>query len=111
MRRRDFIKVSVGSALAWPLVARGQQSAGTRRVGVILPAALGDREFQAQLTGFQQALPQLGWTDGGNVRIDVRWATPDIAEIRRHAAELVALAPDVILAHGSSTVGPLLQTT
>jgi putative ABC transport system substrate-binding protein len=82
-----------------------------RRIGLLLPAAADDAEFQAWIGAFQQGLALLGWTIGRNVRIDTRWATPNAAEIRRHAAELAALAPDVILAHGSSAVGPLLQAT
>ena len=82
-----------------------------RRIGVLLPAAADDPEFQARVGAFLQGLAQLGWTIGRNVRIDTRWATANAADIRRHAAELVALAPDVILAHGASTVGPLLQAT
>ena len=82
-----------------------------RRIGIILPQAADDREFQAWVAAFLQALAQLGWSIGHNVRIDTRWATTNAAEIRRHAAELAALAPDVILAHGDSTVGPLLQVT
>ncbi len=82
-----------------------------RRVGVLLPAAADDTEFQARVAAFHQALALLGWSIGRNVRIDTRWGTTNAAEIRRHAAELAALAPDVILAHGSSTVGPLLQAT
>ena len=82
-----------------------------RRIGILLPAAADDAEFQARVGAFLQALALLGWTIGRNVRIDTRWATTNAAEIRRHAAELAALAPDVILAHGASTVGPLLQAT
>ena len=82
-----------------------------RRIGMLLPAAADDAEFQARVGAFLQGLAQLGWTIGRNVRIDTRWATTNAAEIRRHAAELAALAPDVILAHGASTVGPLLQAT
>jgi len=82
-----------------------------RRVGVLLPAAADDAEFQAWVGAFLQGLGQLGWTIGRNVRIDIRWATANADGIRRHAAELAALAPDVILAHGASTVGPLLQAT
>ena len=82
-----------------------------RRIGILLPVAADDAEFQARVGAFLQGLQQLGWTIGRNVRIDTRWAGANAAEIRRHAAELVALAPDVILAHGASTVGPLLQAT
>ena len=96
---------------AWPLAARAQQAERVRRIGVLLPAAADDPEMQARLAAFLQGLAQLGWTDGRNVRIDTRWAAADAAEIRRHAAELVALAPDVILAHGASAVAPLQQAT
>jgi len=82
-----------------------------RRIGILLPAAAGNAEFQAWVGAFLQGLALLGWTIGHNVRVDTRWATPNAAEIRRHAAELAALAPDVILAHGASTVAPLLQAT
>jgi putative ABC transport system substrate-binding protein len=110
MRRRDFI-AGLGGAAAMPLLARAQERERMRRIGVLLPAAADDPEWQAWLGAFLQALPQLGWTIGRNVQIDTRWATPNAAEIRKHAAELVALAPDVIVASGTSTVGPLLQAT
>src|SRR5215204_2630080 len=109
MRRREFLGVLGGAAAVWPLPARGQQSERMRRVGVLLPATADDAEFQARVGAFLQALALLGWTIGRNVRIDTRWTTTNAAEIRRHAAELVALAPDVILAHGAGAVGPLLQ--
>jgi putative ABC transport system substrate-binding protein len=111
MRRRDFIKVIAISAATWPLAARGQQSDRVRRIGVLLPAAADDSVFQARMDAFQQGLALLGWTDGRNARIDTRWATTNADEIRRHAAELVALAPDVILDNGTPAVGPLLQAT
>ena len=111
MRRREFIKVIAGSAAAWPLAARAQQGERMRRIGILLPAAKDDPEFQARVGAFLQALQQLGWIIGRNVQIDTRWATTDPAAIRRHAAELVALAPDVILANGASGVEPLLQAT
>ena len=111
MRRREFITLLGGAAVAWPLAARAQQRERMRRIGMLLPAAADDAEFQARVGAFLQALAQLGWTIGRNVRIDTRWATTNAADIRRHAAELAALAPDVILAHGTSTVGPLLQAT
>src|SRR5713226_896241 len=111
MNRRDFITLIGGAAVAWPLAARAQQAERVRRVGVLLPAGADDPEYQARVGAFLQALALLGWTIGRNVRIDTRWATATAADIRRHAAELAALAPDVILAHGASTVGPLLQAT
>jgi putative ABC transport system substrate-binding protein len=111
MRRRDFLSV-LGGAAAWPVAARGQQAERMRRIGVLLPAIADDAEWQARLGAFLQALALLGWTIGRNVRIDTRWATANAAEIRRHAAELAALAPDVILAMGGdSTLPPLLQAT
>jgi putative ABC transport system substrate-binding protein len=82
-----------------------------RRIGILLAATADDAEFQAWVGAFLQALALLGWTIGRKMQIDTRWATANVGEIRRHAAELVALAPDVILAHGASTVGPLLQIT
>jgi putative ABC transport system substrate-binding protein len=110
MRRRDFISI-FGSAVVWPLEARAQQSERVRRIGMLLPAAAADAEYQERVGAFLQALAQSSWIIGQNLRIDARWATTNPAEIRRHAAELAALAPDVILAHGASTVGPLLQVT
>ena len=82
-----------------------------RRIGILLPAAADHSEYQARVGVFLQGLAQLGWTIGRNVRIDTRWATTNHAELRRHAEELVALAPDVILAPGASALGPLLQAT
>jgi putative tryptophan/tyrosine transport system substrate-binding protein len=110
LKRREFITL-LGGAAAWPLAARAQQGERMRRVGVLLPATADDAEFQARVGAFLQGLQQSGWSIGRNVRIDTRWATANAADIRRHAAELAALAPDVILAHGTSTVGPLLQAT
>jgi putative ABC transport system substrate-binding protein len=110
MRRRDFIKGIVGSASAWPLAANAQVDR-MRRVGVLLPATSDDAQYQAWFGAFLQALGQSGWIIGRNVQIDTRWATPNADAIRRHATELVALAPDVILSPGASTVGPLLQAT
>jgi ABC-type uncharacterized transport system substrate-binding protein len=110
MRRREFITLLCGAAV-WPLAARAQQSERMRRIGILLAATADDAEFQAWVGAFLQALALLGWTIGRKMQIDTRWATANVGEIRRHAAELVALAPDVILAHGASTVGPLLQIT
>src|SRR5262245_64705935 len=103
--RREFITLLSGAAVAWPPAARAQQGERVRRIGVLLPASADDAGFQAPFGAFLQELALLGWTIGRNVRIDTRWATANAAEIRRHAAELVALAPDVILAPGTSTVG------
>src|SRR5262249_42524021 len=108
--RREFITL-LGGAAAWPLAARAQQRERIRRIGVLLPATADDADFQAWIGSFHQALGQSDWIIGRNVRIDIRWAGGDADELRRHATELVALAPDVILAHGTSTVRPLVQVT
>src|ERR1700730_5487963 len=111
MKRRDFITL-LGGATVWPLAARAQQSERGRRIGVLMAAAADDSENQARMAAFLQSLAQSGWIDGRNVRIDTRWATTNADDLRRHAAELAALAPDVILAaSGTSTVAPLLQAT
>jgi putative ABC transport system substrate-binding protein len=111
MRRRDFIKVIAGSAAAWPLAARAQQTEAVRRIGVLLPVPIDGPEIRIRLTTFQQALQGLGWTDGRNVHIDTRSSAGNAADTREYAAELAALAPDVILAVGSAGIGPMLQAT
>jgi putative ABC transport system substrate-binding protein len=111
MKRRDFITLLGGAAATWPLAARAQQSDRVRRIGVLHSLAAGDTEGQARLTAFVQGLQELGWTGGRNVRIDYRWTAGDPEHARRYAAELVALAPDVILAVGGAVVPPLLQVT
>jgi putative ABC transport system substrate-binding protein len=112
MQRRNFIRLLGGAAVAWPLAARAQQSDRVRRIGVLVAATADDGDYQARIAAFQQGLQQLGWSDGRNVQIDTRWATTKPDDIRRHAAELAALAPDVILAGtGTATVAPLLQAT
>jgi putative tryptophan/tyrosine transport system substrate-binding protein len=110
MRRREFIAV-LGSAVAvMPLAARAQ-SEGARRIGVLMNLAAGVQEAQARLAAFQQRLQQLGWIDGGNVRIEYRWAAGDPEELRKYAIDLVALAPDVILAQGGPSVTELQRAT
>jgi hypothetical protein len=109
--RRDFITLLGGTAVAWPLAARAQQPDRMRRIGVLLPATADDPQYQAWFGAFLQGLAQSGWFIGRNVQIDTRWATANADAVRRHAAELAALAPDVILTPGASTVGPLLQAT
>jgi ABC-type uncharacterized transport system substrate-binding protein len=110
IRRREFIRLLGGAAAAWPVAARGQQG-GMRRIGALMNLAADDEESQARYTAFVQALAELGWTVGRNLRIDTRWGASDGDRIRKFAAELIALAPDVILANGSSIVGPLRQAT
>ena len=97
MRRREFITLLGGAAAAWPLAARAQQSEKMRRIGVLMSLAESDLEDQTRLAAFVKGLQQLGGSDGRNVRIDTHWGAGDAARLRRYAAELVALAPDVIL--------------
>jgi putative ABC transport system substrate-binding protein len=110
MRRREFFGLISGAA-AITFIAHAQQSERMRRIGVLLPATPDDPVFQARLAAFQQELARLGWFVDRNVRIDARWATTNPSDIRKNAAELAALAPDVILSTGDSTVPPLLQAT
>ena len=111
MRRREFITLLGGAAVASPLAARSQPAERMRRVGLLLGLVANDPEGQARIARFQQALQQLGWIDGRNLRTDIRWGGGNVDDIRKYAAELVALAPDVILATASVSVGPLLQAT
>ena len=111
LKRREFITLVGGAAAAWPLAGHAQQGERMRRVGVLMPAAADDADFQDRVGAFVQALALSGWAIGRDVRIDTRWAGGKADGIRRHAAELAALAPDVILAHGTSTLAPLLQET
>ena len=107
MRRREFITAIAGSAAAWPLAAHAQQPKQMQRIGVLMNRAADDPDGQARLAAFKQNLQRLGWTDGSNVRIDTRWGEDDVERERRYAAELLALAPDVILASGTLSVAPL----
>ena len=112
IRRREFLGVLSSAAIGWPVAAGAQQSDRMRRIGVLMAATADDPEYQTRMGAFQQGLALLGWTDGRNVRIDTRWATTNADDIRKHAVELAALAPDVILAGtGTTTVAPLLQAT
>ena len=111
MRRRDFIKVIAGSAAAWPLAAHAQQPEQMRRIGVLMGPSANDPEAQARIAALLQGLQQLGWAVGRNVRVDIRWAAGNAEDSRRYAAELVALASDVIVANGSMSMVPLLQAT
>jgi putative tryptophan/tyrosine transport system substrate-binding protein len=109
--RREFT-IGLGSAAAWPIAARGQDPERVRRIGVLMASAAEDPESQARVGAFLQGLQQLGWAEGRNLRIDTRWATTDTDDLRRHALELAALAPDVLVAAtGTVTVAPLLQAT
>ena len=112
MRRREFITLLGGAAVAaWPTGSRGQQGERVRRVGVLTGTAADDPEGQARIAAFQQGLQQLGWTDGRNVRIDIRWSAASADRLRTYAAELVGLAPEVILASTSASVAALQQAS
>src|SRR5450830_975622 len=111
MQRREFITFLGGAAAAWPIAAHAQQPTKVPRIGVLMPLAADDPEAQARLAAFQQRLQQLGWTIGRNVRIEYRWSAGNADDTRKYAAELAALAPDVILANGGAAVEPLLQAT
>jgi len=110
IKRREFITLLSGAAAAWPLAARAQGDR-VRRIGVLMPAAADDRDAQDRLAAFLQGLQQSGWSVGRNVRIEYSWTSSDVDSVRKSAADLVALAPDVILANGSAAMGPLLRVT
>jgi putative tryptophan/tyrosine transport system substrate-binding protein len=111
MNRRTLVTL-LGGAAAWPLAARAQQAERLRRIGVLMASTADDPEYQPRMRAFQQGLALMGWTEGRNVRVDTRWAGTNADDIRKHAVELAALAPDVILAgSGTTTVAPLLQAT
>jgi ABC-type uncharacterized transport system substrate-binding protein len=109
--RREFITLLGGAAASWPLTARAQQLERIRRIGVLMSQAAGDPEAQGRLVAFVQGLQELGWSVGRNVRLDIRWAAGEPELFRRYAAELVALAPDVILGAVTSSVRALLEVT
>ena len=112
MRRRDFIRGLGGAAATWPLAGRAQQDERVRRIGVLVASPADDAEVQARLAAFKEGLAQLGWTEGRNVRIDTRWASTNADDLRKHAAELAASTPDVLVgASGTTTVAALLQAT
>jgi hypothetical protein len=111
MRRRDFIKAIVGSALTCPHLARAQQNGRIRRIAALMPFTATDAQAQARNAAFLQGLQQLGWTVGRNIQIDYRWSAGNVDDTRKYASELVALAPDIIFVPGSSAVAPLLQVT
>jgi putative ABC transport system substrate-binding protein len=111
MNRRDLIALLGSTAAAWPLGVRAQQGERTRRIGVLMNFAPDDPNAQARMTAFLQRLQELGWTDGRNVRIDIRWGAGDVERIHKSVAELLALAPDVVLTTGGPTTGPVLRAT
>ena len=111
IRRRDFITLLGSAAAVWPVATRAQQSERMRRIGVLMNIAADDPEAQARMTAFAQELAQLGWIAGRNVKIDSHWPAADNERVRRYAAELVALAPDVIVASSSQVVAALIEAT
>jgi ABC-type uncharacterized transport system substrate-binding protein len=111
VRRREFIALLGGAAAAWPLAARAQQPERMRRIGVLMSLAESDPEAQARVAAFRKGLQTLGWAEGRNVRIDIRWAASDAALMQRFAKELIALQPDLILSHNTPTTASLLQQT
>jgi putative tryptophan/tyrosine transport system substrate-binding protein len=111
LSRREFIALISGVASSWPIVARAQLTARMRRIGAMMLLAEDDPQQKAWTEAFLRGLQEAGWTDRGNMQIDYRWGAGDAARARRYAAELVALAPDVILAPGSAGLGPMLQAT
>ena len=111
LKRREFITLVGGAAAAWPVGARAQQSEQMRRIGLLMNTAADNPEAQPRLSAFRQGLQQLGWSDGRNVRIDIRWGANDVELDRRYAAELVSLAPDLVLAAGTLSVAALQRVT
>jgi len=109
MRRREFITLLGGAAAAWPLVARAQQDQRVRRIGIL--TALDEAENKARIAPLLQELPRLGWSEGRNIRIDMRAAGGNAEALRKYATELLALAPDVLVAFGSAPTDSLLQAT
>src|SRR5579872_3303111 len=111
MQRREFITLLGGAAATWPLTARAQQPEQMRRVGVLMNTAADNPEAQAGIAAFKQSLQQLGWSEGRNVRFDIRWGANDVDQDRKYAAELIALAPDVILGSGTLSVTALQHSS
>jgi putative ABC transport system substrate-binding protein len=111
VKRREFITLLGSAATVWPLAARAEQRERMRRIGALMPYGANDAQGQARNAAFLQGLLQSGWAVGRNLQIDYRWTTGGSDDIRRNAAELIALTPEAILASGTATVGPLLQAT
>src|SRR5262249_54399398 len=110
MKRREFISL-VGGAAAWPVAARAQQAERTRRIGVLMNFASDDLEAQARIAAFRQGLQQLGWTEGRNIQLELRWGGGDAGLYRKYSTELVTLASDVILGSGGTVARALQQAT
>src|SRR6187399_553404 len=111
MRRREFIAALSGTAATWPLAARAQQSERMRRIAVLIQVAEGDLQARVEVAAFLRELQKLGWSDGHNLRVDIRWGDGESDRIRKYAAELIALAPEVVLGTGGTVVGALQQVS
>jgi putative tryptophan/tyrosine transport system substrate-binding protein len=111
MRRRKFLVLIGAAAASWPLAVRSQQAARVRQVGMLMVLSENDPAVQAQLPAFRKALEEQGWTEGRDVRFEVRWAAGEIERVRKYAAELVQLAPDAILGNGTPVLAALKQAT
>ena len=111
MNRRKFITLLGGASAAWPLAARAQQPERVRKIGVLMHATSDEPELQARIVAFAQGLQEAGWSVGRNVRIETRWSTGDVSRLRKDAAELVALNPDVVLAGVGATIPALLEAS
>jgi len=111
MKRREFITLFGGATVVWPRAARAQQGERMRRIGVLMNLTAEDAEGQARLAAFLQGLQEAGWAVGRNVRVDIRWGASDVDRIRKHAADLVALAPNVILASTGQVMAVMQQAT
>src|SRR5262245_4915007 len=112
LRRREFITLLGGAAVAWPLAARAQQAQGMRRIGVLMPLAADDPVGQARIVALREGLEKLGWIEGRNIRIDTRWTTTsDVESMQRFAKELVALQPDLIVTQSTPITATMLQET
>src|SRR5260221_14488725 len=111
MRRRKFLGLVGGAAVAWPAAVRAQQSDRVRRIGFLMGGTKGDSQTEGGLVAFRDALKQLGWTDGQNIKIDIPWTNADLEKIKARAKELVALQPDLIMAHTTQPVAALQRET
>ena len=111
MKRRDFLYAVGSAALGWPLVSRAQQAEPMRRIGVLLPYAESDREAQSWFAAFREALRNIGWTEGSNLLIEVRWSARDASRMRTLAKELVDLRPDAIFGVTTPVIGALARET
>ena len=111
MRRRELLGALGGAAAAWPLAARAQQTGPMRRIGILMGGAKGDSQNEVGLTAFSKSLQELGWTEGNNIRIDIRWAAGNVERMKNFAKELVGLQPDLLIAHTTQPTAALQRET